>query len=117
MDEEAVRGLRLVPAVHAATAGGCDALDLLHASVCLKLGLQHILQAFCIRAACQLPNDSAIVTDGVWGPLSSMGELHVCKMPTVLTQCIPDFLAIVEVQCMAATCCQSKGAADVSKLD
>ena len=59
VDVWAMGGFRLTPAVYAAAAGGCNALNLLHASVCLKLGLQHILQTFCTRPACQLPNDSA----------------------------------------------------------
>lgn len=39
MNEGPWRGVGLSPAVDAATAGGCDALNLLHASVRLKLGL------------------------------------------------------------------------------
>ena len=57
-------GVRLAPAVDAAAAGRCDAFDLLHPSVRLKLGLQHILQAFCVRPACQLSNHSANIVMG-----------------------------------------------------
>lgn len=65
VDEGPMGGLRLHPAVDAAAAGGCNALNLLHASISLKLGLQHILQTFCTRAACQPSSHSASDADGL----------------------------------------------------
>ena len=54
VDVGPVGGLPLPSAVHASAAGGGNALNLLHASVRLKLGLQHILQPFCSMAVCEL---------------------------------------------------------------